>query len=64
MFRRLILMILAVISISPLLAACAKKQSPWDGSYSRVYQRARENDSGYVQPSVVSCVDDDLFNCR
>lgn len=62
--QRLILILMAALTITPL-AACAKKSShDWDGSYTRVYQRARENDSGYVQPSVVNCVDDDLYNCR
>ncbi len=46
------------------LSACVKR-SAWDApDYSRVYDRAREYDSGYSKPSILSCVDDDLYNCR
>lgn len=55
-----------------LLSGCgngssAAAHNEWQNiDYSSVYRKAgqRENDSGYVQPSVVGCVDDDLYNCR
>ncbi len=49
-----------------LLAGCApSRHSEWDDiDYSRVYQRARENDPSYTAPTVVGCVDDDLYNCN
>ena len=48
-----------------LLCACAKSNSNWDIDYSSVYRAGnREIDSGYQQPSVIGCVDDDLFNCQ
>jgi hypothetical protein len=50
------------------MAACSgSRNSQWDNldyaAIARAHQ-ARENDSGYRQPSIVSCVDDDLYNCR
>jgi hypothetical protein len=65
------LRLIAVICASALalsVSACAapKKRSTWDDiDYSKVRNRsARENDGSYIPPSVVSCMDDDLFNCR
>lgn len=59
-----ILFHLFLLSSVVLLPACAKKKSAWDGTYEKVYQRRGENDSSYKAPSVVSCVDDDLYNCN
>jgi hypothetical protein len=58
-----------ILSIAIGLAACSQnsRRSEWDSiDYTRVYerQRSRENDSSYRQPTVVGCMDDDLFNCR
>jgi hypothetical protein len=50
-----------------LLAACASKRSQWDSvDYTPVYKayEGRENDPAYKQPSVIGCVDDDLYNCK
>jgi hypothetical protein len=51
-----------------MLAACAnyKQQKEWDDiDYSKVRGRgAYENDNNYVIPSVLSCIDDDLYNCN
>ena len=58
------------ISLS-LLPGCgsggAHATNEWQNiDYSSVYRKAgqRENDSSYTQPSVIGCVDDDLYNCR
>ena len=56
----------------PLLACCLSLWScagnsadEWkDIDYSKVHRSRGDIDSGYVQPSVISCVDDDLYNCR
>jgi len=50
-----------------VISACAPHQSAWDTiDYSRLARenQARENDPNYVQPSVVGCADDDLYNCK
>lgn len=49
-----------------LLTACSSnRQAGWnDIDYSRVHATGRENDSAYTQPSVLNCVDDDLYNCN
>lgn len=48
--------------------ACAQKNDEWSNiDYSKVYKAAgerRDIDSGYKAPSVIGCVDDDLFNCK
>ena len=49
--------------------ACAQKGGDdWSNiDYSKVYRAAgerRDNDARYKSPSVLGCVDDDLFNCR
>ncbi|MDX2073157.1 MAG: hypothetical protein SFX19_02185 [Alphaproteobacteria bacterium] len=48
--------------------ACAPKQNDkWTNiDYSKVYKAAgeREIDNRYRSPTVVGCVDDDLFNCK
>ena len=49
-----------------LLAACASQHNAFqDIDYTHVYERyqQRENDPGYTPPSVIGCVDDDLYNC-
>ena len=49
------------------LSACAQNgKNEWENlDYSRIAREnhQRENDSGYVQPTVQGCVDDDLYNC-
>lgn len=62
---------LEIIAVMVLFAcgACAQqKQNTWDNiDYSKVYKAAgerRDIDTGYRAPSVVGCVDDDLYNCR
>ena len=42
----------------------APASNPWeDIDYSKVHQPTTENDPAYTAPSVVGCVDDDLYNC-
>jgi hypothetical protein len=49
-----------------LLPGCM--MSPHDAiqslDYSRIKAAAHENDTNYTPPSVVGCVDDDLYNCN
>jgi hypothetical protein len=51
-----------------LLPACASQQkNQWENiDYSPVYKAYGDqgNDAGYTPPSVLGCVDDDLYNCR
>lgn len=51
-----------------IATACAGgKSNKWkDIDYTPVYKayEKRQNDSGYTQPSIIGCVDDDLYNCR
>lgn len=59
--------LVAVVSLSFLMAGCAGKSSrEWDDiDYSKVRDRDKyENDDNYTQPSVVGCTNDDLFNCN
>lgn len=60
--------VFATIFIVFIVSGCAaqKRQQQWgDIDYSKVRNReARENDNNYTPPSVVSCVDDDLYNCK
>jgi len=58
-----------LFAVTLTCSACAGgKRDEWaDIDYSKVYKAAgqsRDVDSGYKQPSVIGCVDDDLFNCR
>lgn len=50
------------------LAACggSKRSNQWDIDYSSVYKAYgnREIDNSYKAPSVIGCVDDDLYNCQ
>ena len=48
-----------------ILFACERTgKNEWeDLDYSKIH-RYRENDAGYTAPSVLNCVDDDLYNCR
>jgi hypothetical protein len=59
---------LPVLAALYFLPACANKShGNWDNiDYTPVYKayENRQNDSSYQQPSVISCVDDDLYNCR
>lgn len=48
------------------LSGCAGEASnkQWDDiDYSKVHKPATENDPAYTAPSVIGCVDDDLYNC-
>lgn len=59
--------LLLLLPMLLMLSDCApKKRNAWDDiDYSKVRNRqARENDAGYVPPSIANCVDDDLYNCR
>jgi hypothetical protein len=49
-----------------MACAGAPRNKDWDIDYSSVYRayENREYDSGYKQPSVISCVDDDRYNCN
>lgn len=52
-----------------VLIACSGggRHKEWeDLDYSRVYKHygERENDPGYTQPSILNCVNDDLYNCN
>lgn len=53
-----------------LLTACAggmQQNDVWsDMDYSSVYRKAgqRENDNSYKAPTIINCVDDDLYNCN
>lgn len=38
--------------------------SPRDLDYSRIKQAVHENDSSYSMPTIVGCIDDDLYNCN
>lgn len=50
------------------LTACEKVgKNEWsDIDYARIAREnyQRQNDSYYTPPSVLGCVDDDLYNCR
>jgi hypothetical protein len=59
--------LMVTVTLSLMVAGCASKSSrEWDGiDYSKVRDRDKyENDGNYTQPSVVSCTNDDLFNCN
>ena len=65
MMERFALTMVALITVS----ACERVgKNEWeDLDYSRVSSqyRNRENDSSYTPPpSVIGCVDDDLYNCN
>lgn len=57
-----------IVIMAGMVSACGPAQrSEWDTmDYSRIIRQNRgyENDNAYEQPSVLSCVDDDLYNCR
>lgn len=58
---------LAVLLIAALCSCTQNRRSEWDTlDYTGVYQanRGYENDSRYSQPSVLSCIDEDLYNCH
>ena len=60
---------LMTVMVLFLCGACAQQKSDdWSNiDYSKVYKAAgerRDIDSGYKAPSVIGCVDDDLFNCK
>ena len=52
-----------------VLAGCGGKtsRSQWeDIDYTPVYRayEGHQNDTRYTQPSIIGCVDDDLYNCK
>ena len=58
-----------MVAVSLACTACTggNRSNEWeDIDYSKVYNRAgqRDIDADYKKPSIVGCVDDDLFNCR
>lgn len=59
-----------LFSVTIACSACAgaKKNDEWSNiDYSKVYRAAGQNrdiDTGYKAPSVLGCVDDDLYNCK
>lgn len=58
-----------MVAVAFSCSACAKaKNDEWSNiDYSKVYKAAGENrdvDAGYRQPSVVGCVNDDLYFCK
>lgn len=54
----------ALAAVAALPGCGSRGHGAWDSpDYSRVYQRVKDNDSGYIAPSVINCVDDDLYNC-
>lgn len=56
-----------VVSLSIMVAGCAgSSKKDWDDiDYSKVRDRDKyENDNNYTQPTVLSCTDDDLYNCN
>ena len=59
---------LCIILLTACLAACQpSRRSEWDSiDYTKVYKRSgsRDNDSSYRSGTVVSCMDDDLYNCH
>ena len=65
MISRLTLIILFVL---PLVACSRNGSNEWeDIDYAKIARDnyRRENDSGYVPPpTVIGCVDDDLYNCK
>jgi hypothetical protein len=50
-----------------LITACSGgNKNEWDKlDYSNVYRKAaqRDNDTRYSAPTVVGCLDEDLYNC-
>lgn len=59
--------LLVTVALSFMVAGCASRATKeWDDiDYSKVRGRDRyENDSNYTQPTVLSCTDDDLYNCN
>ena len=61
-------LVLIVILALPLAACSRNGADEWeDIDYAKIARDnyRRENDSAYVPPpSVIGCVDDDLYNCR
>lgn len=51
-----------------VVTACGGgKHDQWkDIDYRSVYKayEQRQIDTGYTQPSIIGCVDDDLYNCK
>lgn len=58
-----------IFTLLLVCGACAQQGGgEWANiDYSKVYKAAgerRDIDTGYKAPSVVGCIDDDLFNCK
>lgn len=66
MSSRVAPMLLAITLTCTACAGANKKNNDWDIDYSKVYKAAgeRDVDRAYKAPSVLNCVDDDLFNCK
>ena len=60
----MVIWLVALFMVSSCTGTQQKKE--WDGiDYSKVRDRDKyENDSNYTQPTVLSCTNDDLFNCN
>lgn len=59
----LLLLVLTTTLVST--SGCAIVSDDWnDIDYSRVRGGSYESDSYYTMPSVIGCIDDDLFNCN
>jgi hypothetical protein len=59
---------MTMMTMAAVMAACTtSRHNEWeDLDYSAVYRAAgqRDNDRTYVQPSVLGCVNEDLYNCH
>lgn len=60
---------ITMVAIFFVCSACAQRSTDdWSNiDYSKVYKAAgarRDIDNTYRAPSVIGCVDDDLFNCK
>jgi len=63
-FRSSVSVAMALLVFVSACSGGGRKGSEWDNiDYSKVRQ-IHENDTGYVQPTVIGCTDDDLFNCN
>jgi hypothetical protein len=63
--RSLLFQLLCVMALTQCGSGGGRASQWQDIDYSKVYRaRSGDNDSGYVAPSVINCVDDDLYNCN
>jgi len=57
---------LVILSLLMLTGCARTGGNEWENlDYSRIAREnyRRENDQSYTPPSVIGCVDDDLYNC-